>query len=150
MQSVYLYSLDECPLGEVHPYDRDKRPQPKILTSLPPPTHNYIDLLIRQHDQKILKDAQSIDFLKVPSPRPWPVLPFADAFARLLYPKAGLAAISVRDLDRLNQIHARYPNLNQLWLSKAYNKANGQSVLDLIQTLEKLLQNSQGHSSKEA
>ncbi len=151
MQSVYLYSLDDCLIGEVQPYDRDKRPQPEIQTHSQPPAHNYIDLLIRQHDQKIQKDAQSIDFLKVSSPKPWPFLAFADAFARLLYPKIGLAAISVRDLDRLNHIHAQYPNLNHLWLSKAYDKAKSHCVLDLIQALDQLLRNnSQGHSSKEA
>jgi putative transposase len=149
MQSVYLYSLDDCPLGEVHPYDRDKRPQPEVISSFPQPAHNYIDLLIRQHDQKIHKEAQSIDFLKV-SPRPWPFSAFADAFARLLYPKAGIAAISVRDLDRLSQIHARYPNLNHLWLSKAFNKAKDQSVLDLIHNLDELLRNAQAYPSKEA
>jgi putative transposase len=149
MQSVYLYSNDACFLGEVHPYDRDKRPQPETITSFPPPAHNYIHMLIRQHDQMIQKEAESIDFLKV-SPKPWPFLAFADAFARLLDPKVGLAAISVRDLDRLNKIHVQYPNLNHRWLSKAFNMAKGQSVLDLIHNLDELLRNSQGLPSKES
>jgi putative transposase len=150
MKSILLYSLDDLPLGEVFRYEREKRPQPQIDASVPQPSHNYIDLLVRQHDQKIQKDAQSIDFLKVSSSRPWPFLAFADAFARMLHPKVGISSLSLRDLETLKKLHAQYPNLNQVWLSKAFARAKDKSLIDVVITLENLLCKSKTHSSKEA
>lgn len=103
------------------------------------PKHNYLDLIIREHQQQLDQQTKGIDYRKVVSLRPWPFHEFAKTFAHLLGHKAGITAFPAYDLEMLKKFYNRYSALNKPLLKQAFQKAHHKSVPYVLHELKLLL-----------
>lgn len=109
LEKVFLYSLAGEYLGTAVRYQRELGAHAE--TPLPPkpgkPQHNYLDLLIDQHDQSLRQRSQGIDYRQVTQPRRWPFGDFAQTLAQLLGRRGGLSAFTTDELEALGKLYPR-------------------------------------------
>jgi transposase InsO family protein len=109
LDRVLLYSLDGLFLGTALAYQRERgaHPQPPLPTSPAQPKHDYLELLIRQHDEQLAQRADGIDYRQAMEPRSWPFAEFLKTLAELLGRSGGAAAFTSDELEFLaKQVHA--------------------------------------------
>jgi hypothetical protein len=71
------------------------------------PQHNYLDLLVEQHEQSLQQRSQGIDFRQLPPARSWSFSDFAHTLGQLLGRRGGLSAFTSDELEALGKLHAR-------------------------------------------
>jgi transposase InsO family protein len=103
------------------------------------PKHNYLDLIVRQHERQLADQSKGIDYRNVVSLRPWPFHEFAKSFAHLLGLKAGIAAFSAHELETLKKFYNRHRALDKSLLKQAFEKAHHKAVPYVLHELKRLL-----------
>lgn len=134
--TVLIYCLQDQYLGKGLLHDRE---QGQAAGPVPAskPTHNYLDLLHRQHEANLAKQARGIDYRQAMAKRPWPLPDFAKTLAQLLGRK-DLTALNGGELETLQKFYTRHRQLNHNLLIKAVENAADKTVLCVLYELGKL------------
>lgn len=137
--TVKIYSItgEYQGLGVLHHRQSVATPPP----SSPPgkPQHNLIDLLLREHQERLAQNTQGIDYRKIVSARPWPFHAFAKTLARLLGKQEGLSAFTAAELETLKKFYNQNLQLSESVLTQAFPSVRNKSLPHLIYELKQIL-----------
>lgn len=142
LDQVLLYSRDGQYLGIGVRYDRQlgaHGPMPSP-PPLPKPKHDYLQLLIDQHDQRLQAAASGIDYHAVMARRAWPFPEFVKSLAAHLGRPGGLTAFSTEELQALQQVYARQSVLDEPLLREAVRLADPKTIPMIVFHLQQLAQ----------
>ena len=103
------------------------------------PKHNFIDLLVREHQQQLAANTRGIDYRKVVSVRPWPFHAFVKVFARLLGKEEGISAFTAEELETLKKLYNQNAQLSESVLTQAFARVDHKSFPHLIHELKQIL-----------
>ena len=108
---------------------------------MPPPKvqYNYLEMLIRQHEQLLNSQVPGIDYRRVATARPWSFMAFVQTFARLLGRKGGLSAFNAGELESLKKTYNRNTSLDEAILIKAFKQACDKDMGGILNQLQYLL-----------
>ncbi len=143
MQKIWMYSLkDEVYLGEgiLHAREHTSTEENDPANpARPKPKHNYIDLLIKNHEKQLKSQSSGIDYRKVISRRPWPFASFIQKLAKLMGRKTTLSSFTAQELEILKKTYNRSVNINEQRLQKAWEQTKTKTIADLIYQLHQIL-----------
>ena len=127
--TVLLYAIGEEEVflgqGVLHHREKGEKPIPADLPARP--QHNYLDLLLRKHEERLSSPSAGIDFREALSRKAFPFLAFLRAFA-LLLGKKGYSDFSSDQVDALRRIYNRFPDLDEPSLTEAFQTATEKSI----------------------
>jgi hypothetical protein len=137
---VLLYSFDGEYLGVGKRHQRETAPEQPPQQSTPKPKHNYLELLIRKHEQALRDRHAGIDYQAVlaAAGRRWPLAEFVKQLAAHLGRKGGLTAFTTDELESLQKVYQRLTCLDAPMLREACQRANGRSIPDIVFLLQQL------------
>ena len=140
LESVLIYSLEGEYLGVGRRYQREIASQPPPPAPLPKPKHNYLDLLIQQHEQALRERHAGIDYQAVlaAAGRRWPFAEFVKQLAGHLGRKGGLTAFSTDELESLHKVYQRLTILDAPMLREACERATLRTIPDIVFLLQQL------------
>ena len=135
--TVLIYSLQEVYLGKGRLHQREKG---EAADPVQPskPKFNYLELLVRQHEQELRQKTHGIDYRKALARRPWPLHAFLKTLAQLLGRRGGPSAFSAGELETLTKIFHRHPRLSEAMLSEAFERAPEKTIPHVAYELQKL------------
>jgi putative transposase len=134
--TVLIYCLHGQYLGKGVLHDREHG-EAADPASTRKPMHNYLDLLIREHEAQLAKQARGIDYRQAMANRPWPLPEFAKTLAQLLG-RHGLSAFNAGELERIQKCYTRYPQITHGLLVKAVEAAAEKTIPCVLYELSKL------------
>jgi putative transposase len=137
---VQIYSLKAVYLGEGLLHQRETAPTPLPQPSLGRPKHNFLALVLAEHEEQLTAATQGIDYRKIVTNRPWPFHAFAKTLARLLGRVQGLSAFNAEELEALKKFFNQNPQLTEPRLTQAFARAPDKSLPYLIHELKQILQ----------
>ncbi len=140
METVLVYSLRGEYLGTGVLHDRQKGEDGPGTTMLPKAKDNYLQLLVRQHEEELRARAGGIDYRAAVVSRRWPFAAFANALADLLGRKGGITAFSTGEIELLHTLYRQIPALNAAFLRDAVAAAREKTVLSVAFELRRLAQ----------
>ena len=140
LETVLLYSLDGEYLGVGKRHQRESVPQQSPPQPRPKPKHNYLDLLIQEHDEALCQRHAGIDYKAVlaAAGRRWPFAEFVKQLAAYLGRKGGLAAFSTEELESLQKVYQRMTSLDAPLLREACERATARTIPDIVFVLQQL------------
>jgi hypothetical protein len=140
MDKVFLYSLQEEYLGEGVLHQREKGQRPADPPSQGQPKHNFLTMLVDEHDKQLEARAKGIDYRQVVATKAWPFASFAQSLATLMGRKGGLGAFTTQEYEALRKIYNHCPNLSEVQLTAAFEQASDkQNILCIAYELQKRL-----------
>jgi transposase InsO family protein len=142
LEQVLLYSRDGQYLGVGLRYDRQQGahgPTPPPA-SRGKPKHNYLQLLIDQHEQHLHAAAAGIDYRAAMARRAWPFADFVKTLAGELGRPGGLTAFSSEELQALQQVYSRQSELDGPLLREAVRQAEPKTIPRIVFHLQQLAQ----------
>ena len=138
--TVQIHSMKGEYLGKGILHHRESGQTPLPAQPRGKPKHNYLDLLVREHQKQLQSSAQGIDYRKVLCGRPWPFYAFAKTLARLLGKEEGLSAFSAEELETLKKFYNQNAGLTEPVLTEAFSNTRNKSLPYLIHELKQILQ----------
>ncbi len=140
LETVLLYSLDGEYLGVGTRYERDSartQPSPPAVSK---PKHNYLELLIQQHEQALRDRHAGIDYQAVlaAAGRRWPFAAFVKQLAGHLGRKGGLTAFTTEEMESLQKVYQRLTSLDVPMLREACERAATRTIPDIVFLLQQL------------
>jgi hypothetical protein len=139
MDKVLIYSEADQFLTTAEHYHRDIiddfQPQPLLK-----PKHNYLDMIVEQHDRALDAQAKGIDFTQLTDQR-WPFSSFAQTLARLLGHKGGISAFSTEQLETLKAAYDTLPTLSESRLLGAFEHAEVKNLHHILWQLQQQSEN---------
>lgn len=138
MDTVLIYSVKGEYLGKGMLHNREEGEEPTPPAGEKKQKYNYLELLIQQHEEKLRKNAQGIDFRRTVSKRKWAFIDFAVTFAKLLGRKGGITEFSTQELETLKKTYNRLPKITKPLLVEAVEGAQEKSILAIVYQLQKL------------
>ncbi|MDP7293230.1 MAG: Mu transposase C-terminal domain-containing protein [Verrucomicrobiota bacterium] len=127
--TVQIYSLDGHYLGEGVLHHRQSGGTPATDEAPGKPKHNYLDLLVNEHEELLDAKSCGIDYRKITRQRAWPYTDFVKTFAHLLGKKGGLSAFNAGELEALKKLYNRDANLDKRRLQRAFAKAQYKTIV---------------------
>lgn len=140
MESVLIYSLQGEYLGTGVLHNREKGEAGPGVIILPKPKDNYLQLLIREHEEALRARTGGIDYRAAVVSRRWPFAVFANTLADLLGRKGGITAFSTSEIEILHTVYTQTPALNAAFLRDAIANAREKTVLAVVFELRRLAQ----------
>jgi transposase InsO family protein len=137
--TVLLYSEGEEYLGKGLLHNRDKGEEVSAPQRPQKPRHDYIQLLVAEHEAELRRRTQGIDYRKVVASRDWPFLDFAAVLSRLSGRKGGLASFSAGELEELKKLYNRHPGLSETLLREAFERAQEKTIPYIAYELQRLV-----------
>ncbi len=109
LEKVFLYSRTGEYLGTAERYRRERGAHGEAVPPPAPgkPQHNYLDLLVEQHEQSLQQRSQGIDYRQLPAARRWSFGDFVQTLGQLLGRRGGLSAFTSDELEALSKLYAR-------------------------------------------
>jgi transposase InsO family protein len=140
LETVLIYSVDGEYLGVGKRHQRETAPEQPPPSPTPKPKHNYLELLIQQHEQALRDRHVGIDYRAVlaAAGRRWPFAEFVKQLAAHLGRKGGLAAFTTDELESLQKVYQRLTSLDAPMLRQACQRAAGRSIPDIVFLLQQL------------
>jgi hypothetical protein len=138
--TVQIYSIKGEYRGSGVLHHRESAQLPLPAHPERKPQHNFINLLVSEHQQQLAANTRGIDYRKVVSVRPWPFHAFVKTFARLLGKKEGVSAFTAQELEALKKLYNQNVHLNESMLTRAFTRAPNKSFPHLILELKQILQ----------
>jgi len=126
--TVQLYSLDGLYLGEGALHHRQSGERPCRDSAPGKPKHNYLDLLVNEHEKQLAQKSCGIDYRKALPQRPWAFPEFVKTVARLMGKEGGLSAFNAGELEALKKLYNRDAALNKRRLEQAFAKAQYKTI----------------------
>jgi transposase InsO family protein len=133
-QTVLIYSLQGEYLGLGTRHQREGTEQPPSPPEPGKPKHNYLDLLIQEHQASMDRRSSGIDYqsLMAQADRRWPFLEFAKQLAARLGRLGGISAFRNDELEMLQQVYARLIHLNPAMLDEACAQAQQPTIPEIV------------------
>jgi hypothetical protein len=126
---VHIYSLEGHYLGEGTLHHRQSGATPSMDSAPGKPKHNYLDLLVNEHEKELAAKSCGIDYRKaVHTARPWPFPEFLKTFARLMGKEGGLSAFNTGELEALKKLYNQHATLDKQRLQQAFAKAQYKTI----------------------
>jgi transposase InsO family protein len=140
LDKVFLYSTAGEYLGTAVRYERQQGAHGQTAAPQTPgkPQHNYLELLIDNHEASLRRRSQGIDYRKVPESRGWPFPDFAKSLAHLLGRKGGLSAFNADELEALKKLYQRVDCTEPL-LRQAVAQAEEKTIPAIAFHLQRLV-----------
>ena len=138
LQEVLIYSLSEEYLGKGVLHQREKQDQPQSDHQQGKPKHDYIGLLVDQHDALLNKQARGIDYIRVTEKKGWPFTSFMTALSKILGRKGGASAFNTDEMEALQKAYSRRDNLNESLLMEAAEIAEQKNIPHIVYNLQLL------------
>lgn len=140
LETVLIYSLDGEYLGVGIRHQRETAPDQPPPRPRPKPKHNYLDLLIRNHEQALDDRHAGIDYPAVlaAAGRRWPFAEFAKQLAAYLGREGGLTAFSAEELESLQKVYNRLTCLDAPMLREACERAVRHAIPEIVYVLQQL------------
>lgn len=137
LETVEIYSLREEYLGMG---TRHRREEGEEVPRTAPgkPRNNYLDMIVRQHEEELKKETCAIDYRKAALRQGWPFPSFVRVFARLLGMKGGLSGFTAGELEDLGKAFNRLPLLDEPLLKRAFEKAHAKNIPAVVTALFEL------------
>jgi len=142
IKEVLIYSLSEEYLGKGVLHQRERRDQPQPDHQQGKPEHDYLGLLVDQHDSLLNKAARGIDYIKAVSKNKWPFIRFIATLADLLGRKGGASAFSTGEIEALQKVYQRLDELSESLLMEAAQIAEQKNIPHIIYHLQLLQERS--------
>jgi hypothetical protein len=140
MEKVLLYSLKDEYLGEGILHHREKGEKLTESATQSQPKHNFLSMLVDEHEKQLKRRASGIDYCKVTAQKAWPFPSFVQLLARLMGRKGGLGAFSAHEYEALSKIYNRCHELSEATLMAAFERASEkQDILCIAYELQNLL-----------
>ena len=131
LTTVYLYSLDGHFLGEGELHEREEGQKTARHSGAGKTRHNYLDLLVNEHDRQLDRMACGIDYRAASRERSWPFTECMSTFARLMGRKGELAAFNTGELEALKKLYDSDSTLNRRRVEQAFATAPGKTIRDV-------------------
>lgn len=144
MKEMLIYSLREEYLGKGILHHRQEGADGPAEQVQPKPEHNYLELLIRTHDQMLDTESRGIDYRKAIQHRTWPFTSFAKTFARMLGRRGDLSAFSTWELELLKKAYNRSRAIEKAMLEEAFEKASEKTLPAILYELRILIRRKEG------
>jgi transposase InsO family protein len=125
---VQVYSLDGHYQGEGVLHHRQSGATPRRDSAPGKPKHNYLDLLLEEHERELAVKARGIDYRNAVRKRSWPFTEFVKTFARLMGKKGGLSAFNAGELEHLKKLYNQNAALDKRRLERAFAKAQYKTI----------------------
>jgi transposase InsO family protein len=125
---VQIYSLEGVYLGEGALHHRENGERPPRDRASGKPKHNYLDLLVNEHEKQLQGTACGIDYRNAVPQRPWPFVEFAKTFARLMGKQGGLSGFDAGELEALKKLYNRDAAIDARRLERAFAKAQYKTI----------------------
>lgn len=138
LRQVLIYSLKEQYLGIANHYHREKQQQVQPIKQSGQVRHDYLALLIEEHERKLNLQSQGIDFTTAVKVRQWPFLGFVATLSQLMGRKGGASAFNASEYEALTNIYNRTANLTELMLIDAFEKAEVKDIINIAYQLQQL------------
>jgi len=139
LERVLIYSERGQYLGSGERYQRELGAHPAGSPATPAkPKHNYLQLLIEQHEQSLQTRSEGIDFRRVVTRRAWPFAQFVKRLAERLSRAGGLTAFTSEELEALQKIYQRQATLDERLLEQAVQHADPKTIPVIAYHLERL------------
>lgn len=140
LEKIFIYSLQEEYLGVGVLYNRDRGAElPNFFPAQGKPKHNFLDLIINRHEQRLQQQTATIDYRKVLATREWPFSSFVLSLARLMGRKGGISAFTCQEHEALKKIYNRYPSLSEFQLREAFEMAEEKNIVHVAYQLQILM-----------
>ena len=139
--TVLLYSLkDETYLGEGTLHHREKGEE----SSPPPPKKakfDFLGFLVRKEEEELQAkiEGRGIDFRKALSKKRWPFPAFAGTFALLMGHKGGISAFNAHELESLQKVYDKNPDITERRLRTAFERAKTKTIPYIIYELQEII-----------
>jgi len=131
LTTVQIYSLDGHFLGEGELHEREEGQKTQRNSGAGKTRHNYLDLLVNEHDQQLDRMACGIDYRAASRERSWPFIECVRTFARLLGRKGELAAFNAGELEILKKLYDSDSTLNRRRIEQAFATAPETTIRDV-------------------
>jgi putative transposase len=125
---VHIHSLDGTFLceGRLHAREQGQACEPNNDAGRT--KHNYLDLLVGEHDRQLVKQQCGIDYRAATRQRPWPFIECVRCFARLMGRKGELSAFNAGELETIRKVYDQDAALDSRRVEKAFAKTKDKSV----------------------
>jgi putative transposase len=139
LEKVFLYSKTGEYLGTAERYQRERGAHGEAATPPAPgkPQHNYLDLLVEQHEQSLQQRSQGIDYRQLPPARRWAFADFVQTLGQLLGRRGGLSAFSSDELEMLAKCHGQV-ECSETLLRQAVAQAGEKTIPAIVFQLRRL------------
>lgn len=138
MDKVFIYSQNEVFLATGNLYNREKREQATQGTITSKPKHNYIDLIVKKHEEQLTAQAKGIDYTKLLNHKRWPFGAFVQTIGSLMGRKGGASAFTTQELETLKKIYNKHTKLTEPRLIRAFEKAEVKNIAHFAYQLQNL------------
>ncbi|MDV7393942.1 hypothetical protein RZS08_21360, partial [Arthrospira platensis SPKY1] len=101
------------------------------------PQHNYLELLVDQHEQSLQQRSQGIDYRQLPAAGSWSFGEFVQTLGQLLGRRGGLSAFSSDELEMLAKCHGQVESHEPL-LRQAVEQAREKTIAAIVFQLRRL------------
>jgi len=141
LETILLYSDEGEYLGVGQRYQREG-PAVQPPAAKPPgqPKYDYVELLIRKHEQSLDQRSGGIDYQAALArgQRRWPFLDFAKQLAAFLGRAGGISAFRNDELETLQKVYTRLTRLDAPMLQQACTRARQQTIPEIVFLLQQL------------
>ena len=101
-------------------------------------SHNYIDLILKKHEEQLAAQAKGIDYTKLITYKGWPFAAFVQKLAELLGRKGGTSTFSTDELETLKKLHDKHSDITEPTLVKAFEEAEIKNIAHVAHQLQNL------------
>ena len=105
------------------------------------PDHDYLELLVRQHEKEIDSQTKGIDYREVVNERSWPFHSFVNTFANLLGRKGGITEFTSEELKKIKKTYNQSLSINKEMLLEAFELSDIKTLPYIIYELKRLIKN---------
>jgi len=137
--SVKIYSQKGQYLQTAYRHNRETAPANQVIEPVHKPTHNFLDMLVRQHERALDEETRGIDFRKVIGKRSFPFHQFAKTLADMLGLKGGLSAFTAEEIEKLKKTFNQSTAINKQMLKIAFERATDKKLPFVCHELKLLI-----------
>lgn len=131
LTTVHLYSLEGHFLGEGELHEREQGQKAQRNSGAGKTRHNYLDLLVNEHDRQLEQMTCGIDYRAASRERSWPFIECVRTFARLMGRKGELAAFNAGELETLKKLYDSDSMLNRRRIEQAFATVPEKTIRDV-------------------
>jgi len=128
LNGVYIHSLDGRFLCEGRLHAREQGQPGEQNNNAGKAKHNYLDLLVDEHERQLEQQRCAIDYRAATRQRPWPFIECVRCFARLMGRKGELSAFNAGELETIRKVYDQDAALDSRRVEKAFAKTKDKSV----------------------
>lgn len=139
LDTVNIYSIHGQYLGQGKRHNRETGQQSPANGQPVKSQHNYLDLLIRDHQEQLNARVKGIDYRKATDTRTWPFYAFANTIARVIGRKGELTAFSAEELEMLKKVYNQSTAINKQMVQQAVEKTPSPSLPNVIREIKILI-----------